>query len=193
MPRNINTLSIHKAHLFGEGLWDDLRFPASGINPPGVISDPARNSATGLLDFSGTADNRIAGAAQLPHEWLQGSVISPHLHLLFPTSDAGKNSRWKLEYTLGNREGNFEAAYETYAHSETITVPNPANVLYHAEAPWSDIVMAGYRHSCMVLWRITRLANSDVLDDDTSAITLLEFDIHYQKDRMGSFSRDGDD
>ena len=56
------------------GLWEDLRFPASGINPLGAASDPSRSNVTGMLEFSGTADNLIAGAAQMPHGWLEGSA-----------------------------------------------------------------------------------------------------------------------
>jgi len=45
-------------------LWEDLRAPASGINPPGAASDPTRNNTNGLLTFSGTQDNIISVAVQ---------------------------------------------------------------------------------------------------------------------------------
>ena len=47
--------------------WEDLRFPSQGINPPGAASDPIRSQTTGLLEFSGSADNVICGVAQMPH------------------------------------------------------------------------------------------------------------------------------
>ena len=62
-------------------VWDDLRFPANAINPPGAAADPIRNTSTGMLEFSGSADNVIAGIAQMPHAWRAGTSIRPHLHL----------------------------------------------------------------------------------------------------------------
>lgn len=46
--------------------------------------------------------------------------------------------------------------------------------------------MHGYRESCCILWRITRLAGSDAADDDTTGWVLAEFDIHYQINKLGT-------
>lgn len=178
----------NRGKLLGEGLWDDLRFPSSGINPPGAASDPARNNVTGLLDFSGTQDNIIAGLFEMPHMWLQGSELAPHLHLRMPTADAGKVSRWKFEYDRSNPTGDWESDYQSYANSETISVVNPGNVRRSVMAGFSRIDMTGYVESCQVAWRLTRLANSDPLDNDTSVIALAFWDIHWQVEKLGTFN-----
>ena len=164
--------------------YEDLKFPAQGINPPGAASDPTRNTTTGLLHFSGTADNIITGVAQFPHGWYEGSSVNPHLHLTFPTS-ASANSRWQFEYSRANINGDFEGAYGTYPNSLIVTVPNPQNTVKHAYASLGDIDMTGYTFSCIMMWKITRLASSDPLDNDTNAIALLEFDLHYLNYRFG--------
>lgn len=167
--------------------WDDLRFPSQGINPPGAASDPTRSQTTGLLEFSGTADNVICGVAQMPHSWQPGSAIRPHLHLRFPTSQSA-NSRWKLEYDVTNGSSDFANNYGVYTDGGTITVANPQNVKTDKLFPFNPITMTGLRESAILVWRISRLASSDSADTDTSAIVLLEFDIHYLSEKMGTIT-----
>lgn len=166
-------------------VWDDLRFPAQAINPAGAAAAPAVSSSTGMLEFSGSADNTIAGQAQLPHSWKYGSEIHPHMHLLFPTANTD-SSRWKLEYTIVALDGASSNAYGTYTDGGTITVANPNSASAGRLHEWSPISMTGQLGSCTLLWRITRLAASDAADTDTSAVVLTEFDIHFEMDKLGS-------
>lgn len=167
-------------------VWDDLTFAASGINLPGGAADAARDTTTGLLKFAGNADNVIAGSAQMRHAWLEQSAVRPHLHLRFPTANAGKNSRWKFEYDLANINGPFTNNYGTYTTLATITVANPDDVKKSVIASFGDLDMTGFGISTCIAWRISRLASTDVLDDDTSDAVLTDFDIHYQRDSNGS-------
>lgn len=171
---------------YNDYYWDDLRFAAGGFNPTGSTAPPTEDTSTGLLSFAGNADNIIGGVAQMPHAWKRGSAIRPHLHLIFPTTEAAKNTRWKLEYDIANPNENFVNAYATYTALPVITVANPNNAKKHVLASFAEIDMTGYRESTVVTWRITRLAASDVLDDDTNACILAEFDIHYQIDKTGT-------
>ena len=168
--------------------WEDMRFPANAIDPVGSAAPATRDTTTGMLSFSGSSDNTIAGIAQLPHAWLKGSVLRPHLHLVFPTSNTGKNTRWKFEYNIANPNENFGSAYGSYSALPVITVANPAATAKHVLASFADLTMTGYRESTVILWRISRLANSDAADDDTNAAILLEFDIHFQRGKSGTLT-----
>lgn len=165
--------------------WDDLRFPAQGINPPGAPADPGVDDDTGLLVFSGTQDNVIVGVAQMPHAWKSGTPVRPHIHLRFPTS-AVANTRWRFEYDIANRGEDFTNASGTYTTLSTITVANPQNVNRHASASFGDLSMSGFRASAIVLWKVSRLASSDAADTDTNACFLIEFDFHYRLYRVGT-------
>lgn len=166
-------------------VWDDLLTPASGINLPGAAADATRDATTGLLKFVGNADNVIAGSAQMPHAWLEQSVVRSHLHLRFPTANAGKNTRWKFEYDCANINGLFTNNYGTYTTLATITVANPDDVKKSVIASFGDLDMTGFGISTCIAWRISRLASTDVLDDDTSDCILTDFDIHYRRDANG--------
>lgn len=165
--------------------WEDLRFPANGINPPGAATDPTRSTTTGLLQFSGTANNVIAGVAQMPHGWKAETIVRPHLHLRHPTANTNV-SRWKFEYDLADGDTDFTNAEGTYTTLGTISVTNPNNVNKQTIASFGDLAMTNMKESATIVWKITRLANTDALDNDTSAITLLEFDIHYQAEKNGT-------
>lgn len=178
---------FEKGRLLGEGCWDDFRYGAQGINPPGAVSDPSRDTTTGLLSFAGNQDNIIAGVMQTPHEWFAGSVLRPHVHLNFPTSNPGKNTRWKFEYNRANNNEDFENAIGVYTALSTITIANPgAAAKLLLPDGFGSLTMPGYRESCCILWRLSRLASSDPADDDTNACTLIEFDIHYQINKPGT-------
>lgn len=65
-------------------VWEDLKFPASSINPPGGIGGAAVDTAdtpfVGTLLFDSIATEICVGQAQMPHAWKEGSFLSPHVH-----------------------------------------------------------------------------------------------------------------
>lgn len=164
--------------------WEDLRFPAQGINPPGAVGDPSIDTTNGLLVFAGNADNLIAGIAQLPHAWAQGTALSPHVHLLADAAASG-NQRWKIEWEFVPIGDTWDGS--TYTGSEIVTFDSGSNQSTHKLVPFADWDMSSFAAvSICVMWRVSRLASSDAADTDTTACTFLEFDIHYQTDGPGS-------
>lgn len=72
------------------GLWEDLRFPAQGINSSGSAAPPGVSTATGLLMFDAAGTEIIAGVAKMPHGWKSASNVSPHVHVM---ADVATNPR----------------------------------------------------------------------------------------------------
>ena len=83
----------------GDGVWDDLRFPATAINPPGQASDPDVEASSGLLLFDSNGTELIYAFVQMPHAWKEGSSISPHVHWQKTTSAAG-DVLWRMRYKM---------------------------------------------------------------------------------------------
>lgn len=169
-------------------LWDDLRFPATGFNPAGSTAPPDISRSTGLLLFSGTANNVIAGIAQMPHSWKEGSPVYPHIHVRFPTA-ATANTRWSIAYDVANPDGLFTNDSGTYTALSTVTVPNANNTKRHVRGQFGLLDMTGMRISACIVWRLTRLASSDAADNDTSDCEFMELDFHYQMDSGGSVTQ----
>ena len=164
------------------GSWDDLNFSATGINPTGAAGAATRDQDTGMIVFSGTADNVLVGTAQMKHRWVEGSAVRPHLHLRFPTA-AVANTRWKFEYDMADVNGDFANAYGTYTTLATITVANPNNAKKSVIAEFGLLDMTGKTLSAQVPWKLTRLASSDAADNHAADVILTDVDFHFQSDR----------
>lgn len=176
-----NDIIVAKEFTLSDTVWEDLRFPVAGINPPGAASDPARNTTTGLLVFSASATNIIAIQVQMPHSWKIGSEISPHIHLWYPNANAG-NSVWTLQYQLAGIGDNFPNSFTTI--TETFAAPGVAQ--RHSLHAFDNIDMSSVTGvSAMIVMLLSRIGG-DGADTYGAALPLLEFDIHYQIDSLGS-------
>ena len=164
-----------------ETSWEDLKAPSTAINPIGLAAPPTRNATTGLLDFDAAGTNTVAIALQMPHAWKLERAISPHIHLWYPDANAG-NSVWKLEYQFAKIGGNFAGSYTS--DTKTFAAPGAAN--RHELHAFDDIVMTGVDGvSAMIVILLSRIGG-DGADTYAAALPMLEFDVHYQVDSLGS-------
>ena len=173
------------------GLWEDLRFPAQGINPPGPDNAPARNATDGLLEFSASANNIISIVAQMPHGWKSGTNIHPHLHIL-TSSDPGANlkTRWRLGYKI--MDVNDPEPSFTYANTDANVSAYSGGAAVHQLIELTELDMTGKQDSCCLHLLIQRSAGDSTNDTYAGVVRLLEFDIHYLVGTMGSIAEYGD-
>ena len=179
---NILTLQETAEAEFLNEYWDDLRFPASGLNPPGPENAPTVNATLGTLTFADSATRVIAGLAQMPHAWAEGTAVEPHVHWIQP---AAGNVVWRLEYRLLPAVGGeVPGDWTTVTASEAVSAyPGSGNWVQITRFP--AIAMTGLKISAMIIFRLARLGG-DSGDTLASAVDLLEFDIHYRIDTPGS-------
>ena len=191
-------MSVNNEYDFGpkyEGLlngdiirWDDLRFPVQGIDIVGPSAPPSRETDTGLLLFSASAVNTVAGVAQMPHSWLEESTIVPHIHWqrVTTTSPIG-NVLWQFDYEVVNNGDVAPMAYAAQAQTSTVVAGTPDDGAANRVliSSFGKTSMRDKEISCIILWKLSRIGN-DVSDTATSVARLLEFDIHYMVDGRGS-------
>jgi len=164
-------------------VWEDLRFPVTAIDPAGTAAPPSRNTTTGLLEFSAKAVNIIAIQAQIPHAWKLGSAISPHIHWAPSNTDTG-DVRWDLAYKIVPIGSVIPASWT----NDTIWIAGSGTADEHMLSEFKDIDMSAVTGvSCMLLIKLSR-NGSAAGDTFTGVAQLLEFDIHYQIDTIGSRS-----
>jgi len=167
-------------------VWDDLRFPAQGINPAGAAAPPTVDSTTfpGTLLFSDAQVNVIAGVAQMPHAWERGTEIHPHVHWSKTTSASG-GIVWEWCYAVCDVGGTF-GAYSAWA-AATSRVSDSNTAGKHALDSFPALDMTGHKESTMIARQIRR--NTGAAGDNYGAdARLWEFDIHYQSDKQGTVS-----
>jgi hypothetical protein len=183
-PRDL-IIDIPAGHqvILANTFWDDLRFPAAGINPPGAAADPTQDTTDGRLVFSASAENIVAIQAQMPHSWKEGSTISPHIHWS-PTSTHTGNVKWQMKYKIANVFEAFPAEWTTVTALQAAAGVSDTHQLTDFDG---DITMTGKTLSAMILILISRLG-ADGADTYTGTVKLNEIDIHYEIDGFGSAS-----
>lgn len=171
--------------LDADGKWDDIRSPATGINPTGPASPPGVDADDGGLLFDAASTEVCSVYVQMPHAWKQGSVIVPHVHWSKTTSASG-NVYWRLEYKIANVDGTFPGSWTTANVTATSPVISDTNTAdKHLVSDFGEIDMTGYTASCMLKCRVSRIGG-DALDTYGADAKLLEFDVHYLVDSLGS-------
>jgi len=165
-----------------DGNWDDLRVAAQNtrINP--VKEKPDYGSLTGAFLtylFDPAETETVNFVIQIPHSFKYNSTIYPHVHWAPVTASSG-SVRWSFEYSIANIFGTFGAATTLTALCEA-----SGTAYKHFYCSLGSIDMSGFSTSCMILCNLSRLGNGSG-DDYPSDAGLLEFDIHYQKNCIGS-------
>lgn len=161
--------------------YEDLRFPATAINPPGAASDPDWDSTNGGWLFDAGSTEVLYVIAQLPHSWKEGTALMPHVHWEKTTSAAG-NVRWQLRYEWS---AYLEARTALTTTNETSPVVNSDVADTQMITALPNITATGKQISDMLVMRIERVGGH-ASDTYAADARLLEFDIHYQVDSFGS-------
>ena len=165
--------------------WDDLRFPSSNVKAiPGKEAKDQAYKGSIIMKFEDGADQGIAFVVQLPHDYKFGSDLRPHMHMTLPVagSSAGvENIKFDMTYSIANLADAFPAESTLTITSD---VQNTAADL-HGLVPLGTIDGSAIDDiSTMILCSLTR--DVSVADNFTEDIYLLEIDIHYQRDSLGS-------
>ena len=93
-----------------------------------------------------------------------------------------KNVVWKFEYQWQNINGTYSGITTA---TLTVTAATGTTGYKHLISDFSDINGSGKTMSSIMICRLYRLP-TDAADDYTDAVGLLSFDIHIEKDTLGS-------
>lgn len=170
---------------YHDDYWDDLRFPATAVNPPGLGSDPDFDTTNGGYLFDASSTELVFFAAQMPHQWREESTIRPHVHWQKTTSATG-NVYWRMEYKWAPKNTVMDAAFTTLNVTSTVSAtPDTDEADKHLISSFGDITASGKGLSDMLMIKISRIGG-DAADTYNSDCRLLEFDIHYRSNSLGS-------
>ena len=159
--------------------WEDLRFPATGINPTGAVG-PMTFDTTNIGFLAAAASTQsIAMIAQMPHSWKEGTLIYPHIHWEPTTAGAG-NVLWGMDYKWTN-----VGETEPVAWTTTGVVSAAGGAFKHQIASFPALDGSGKTISSILSIKIYRVGG-DTLDTYGADALLKEFDIHYESDELGS-------
>ena len=173
--------------------WDDLRivpgaFTFQGGSDPTLVDWQPGGAGATFQVYAFGKGNEVFATTQMPHEYKEGSDLMFHIHWTPKDRGVAEGSvkvGWKVDYSISNIDGTFGAS-ATADFSDTCSGTDHKHEL-------TDSVLVsgtGLTVSHIVMLRIYR---SDTGADDTWVGTtaaqspaLLEFDIHYLKNSIGS-------
>ena len=160
-------------------VWEDLRAPATGVDVAGPATPATPDSTHPSLIFANAATNTAFIAFQLPHQWIEGSILRPHIHWAPMSTNTG-DVYWRLEYQFLNT-GDVVGAYTTVNILATAGGVDEALQLNN----FGDVSTTGVTISAMMLCKLSRIGG-DGTDTFTSTARLYEFDVHYRSAGLGS-------
>ena len=166
-----------------EPVWDDLRLTASHVRVP-AEQNPTWTAYKGaqVLAFADQSvevnEEIIYYLTQLPHRYLPGSLIVPHVHWVGEDTGA-QDVVWQLTYSWANHDDVFPA--ET-----TIVTPADTNSGNHQVTRFAPVDGTGMEWSSMIIGSLSR--KSSAVEDTYAGKNayLLELDFHYQVGQFGS-------
>jgi hypothetical protein len=164
-----------------EFTWEDLRAPATAINPAGAPVAPDVSATDGTLLFPANKDAVIAVLFQFPHDFRQGAdSVHVHLHWRKTTNDTGF-VRWQMKYSWANINDAFpdESAYLNGWNYSGLA--EAAGDQKHRMFMWTPISAAGKTLSSFLSIVIQRQSNGAPDDTYPNTAALLGVDIHYQR------------
>lgn len=175
---------------FTDTVWDDIRIVPSAFDFAGN-ADPANVSVTfggrawRLYEFADQDECFVT--VQMPHGYKRGSVLRPHVHWTpgaRGNEEAGKSVGWKVDIACAK----LNAAFANLATVDlTSTLTAEAVDGQHVIGPAANFTPpADFGESGMLLVRLYRDGGTWAGTATGSLPLLLELDIHFEMDKIGS-------
>jgi hypothetical protein len=156
-----------------------------GSNPPSLTRLYRNGTSQGVFVYtfaSDTTEREVYLSIQLPHSYMEGTDLHPHLHITVTSTTATGTTMWGMEYTMSNIMSFFPTT--TTIISGTLAITG-ANANQHLIVPFPIISGSGVKISNVMIVRLFRYASNNG-DTYPATIYALEFDIHHQNDTAGS-------
>ena len=181
-------MGIDRFGVFLAGWNDLLTTPVAAANGAAGAPTPVK-----LLD-NGAGSNGVYAACfkrgdgintlfQIPHGFVIGSLIYPHIHWM-PTAQiaAAATVIWQIEYFWANLDGALPAATVIDPITYTAPVGNTAAGTM-ITTNFTAITSTGKTISSLLVMSITRITDTHV---NAANCTLLGLDIHVNQTKLGT-------
>ena len=175
--------------------WDDLRVPVTSLKEKGTKlpdwdqfkDDGVGSAGVYTFWFDSDGEEELFFTVQMPHAWVEGSALKPHVHWVAKNTGSGLVG-WGLEYVWTNVNNPFPTNTSTvYGESVAGVADTSVTGNKHYITPLADIDATGKTLSSMLVCRIFRdatgIATTDNYGQDAG---LLQFDFHFEIDSDGS-------
>lgn len=165
----------------GENQWNDIIIPGAALGAGASAPDPISHPSASTVIVYGFDGNNILeqlyGQFELPHDYEQGSILSPHVHWT-PTTTASGSVIWNMDYAYAN-------VNDVHISGTVSGECSGGGTGIHRLCALTDISITGARIGGVMSIRLYRnpTASGDTYINDAA---LLSIGIHYKSDTLGS-------
>jgi len=165
--------------------WEDFRVAVNNVKVPATKNPDWVSYKGGLILSFGNEEvegneEEVYFLIQLPHSIKEGSTIKPHIHWIAKSNEASKVVRWGMSYSFANIDASFPTETKIYTNATTNNEADKHVCAYFPDIPLPNMLISG-----ILIIKLFRNSSSgsDTYTDDAY---LLEFDIHIEKNTIGS-------
>lgn len=162
--------------------WDDVNVGAITLGKGATAPDESdwATSTIRILSYAGSgAAQSASGCVEIPHNYAQGTDITPHVHWNSTSVNAG-NVKWQLEYNVAD-SGQIPLTASTTNSIQAA----PGHNNYSQRADFYPIPGSGRTIGGQICFRLFR-DSTDAEDTYGDAGEVQTFGFHYQRDSLGS-------
>lgn len=180
----INHLDISGRILYLKRPFDDLRFGANAVNPPGTAADPTWDTDEVGWILSNTITNTLQSVRQTTHQYSPGTALQPHIHCYPVAVPTGGNQYvcFELKVKTYNKGDSVPVAWD---YSEKVQFDVSGALRESMIFGFPELDMTGMKESSIVKWEFSRLP-LDALDNYPDDVIFDELDFHYEIDKIGT-------
>lgn len=165
-----------------EPAWDDVLIPFQSVKVPATGAPNWEQIQTGIWAYHFLAGNSEEAyfTAQLPHGYVEGTDLKPHLHWISGNNDTGTVT-FEFDYIIQNVNGIYPSKVTT---TTTINAPgSTGNHTIFTLPTISGTTPTPLNVSSVIIGTIRRRGDTDTHTGKVAAISL---DFHVQVNSIGS-------
>lgn len=164
-------------------VWRDLLptavYTPTGVQSPNITVYPGATTLK-CQEFPNAGAEEFNPTYQLPHEWLEGSTVYPHLHIAIPNDGTGGTINFQMVYQWAN-VAQTGVVSEVTINSTTITRTANQGISHNHIVSFPAIVGTGKTLSSCISCRVVRSTGTF-----TPSVWLKSADVHVECDMLGS-------
>jgi hypothetical protein len=174
--------------------WDDLRISADQVRTQGSLHLPTWDEwKPRLWCLQFTNNDQVFFTCQLPHGYVPGTDLYPHVHIIPNTTSATGTVAFGMEYSWLNVNGTYS---ESRSASGTRVITGEANK--HIVIPLSVIPGSAAEtedgaerkpSSMLVCWLYRMDGGVETPSSYGQKVNFLEFDFHFRTSKLGTYNQ----
>lgn len=193
-PSDLNvTCGANKTIELQNSVYEDLQFPISSAKVPAANYPDWETFTANTNEYGFGVDDYIdTPAAEVPHQWVEGTAGHPHLHITLKGAQgtgSNKYAKFSIQFALADStQPTLDDWTEPAALTGELTIPTGSAALQAFYLDMGDLTLTGYKVGTQIKARIKRIASTGGggTNEYSGNIFITQCGMHLERDTLGS-------